>query len=85
MTTFSSIQGPFLGGLRPKTFFAERKKMIDVAIKQSNGGLKYFPGWNRNKKDANKEVAQVNSPYRVFMESLPWTLVLAQLMYIAIF
>ena len=85
MTTFATIQGPFLNGLRPKTFFAERKKMMNDAKIFSDGGLKYFPGWNLNKKEKQKDNYQANSSYRVFLESLPWSLALAQLMYIIIF
>lgn len=86
MTNFASIQGPFLSGLRPKTFFAERKKMIDDASKHGNGGLHYFSGWNRYKKTNRKENSQETpSSKRVFLESLPWTLALAQLIYVMIF
>jgi hypothetical protein len=85
MNTFASTQGPFLSGMRPKIFFAARKKMINDASKYSNGGLKYFAGWNRNKKVHPKEKSEVKTSYRVFIESLPWTLVLTQMFYMIIF
>lgn len=84
MTTFATNQGPFLSGLRPKSFFADRKRMIQDEKKHSTGGMKYFAKWNRKKRENTKEHNDQDPISRTFFESLPWALVIAQVLYTVI-
>ena len=39
---------------RPKSFFGDRKRLMNEEISQGNGGKSFNPGWNANKKSSQK-------------------------------
>ena len=39
---------------RPKSFFGDRKRLMNNEIAQGNGGKSYNPGWNAHKKTTQK-------------------------------
>ena len=75
MTNLNALRAPY-DNIRPKSFFAERKNMINGAILASESGKTFNPSWNRNKKASNKPVNNQNADLSELKVILPWALFL---------
>ena len=41
---------------RPKSFFGDRKRLMNSEIVQGNGGKTFNPTWNANRKPSKKQI-----------------------------
>ena len=57
MLNLNAFSKPY-SNLRPKTFFAERKRMITQDIIVGNGGKSYNPNWKSGKTTSEVEYSQ---------------------------
>ena len=77
MNTFVINQCPFQRGLRPRGFFAERKRMIQSSAQGNNGGLSYNSSWQDGKSGNHFNDSNINQSKKAFFETTSWTLSLS--------
>ena len=81
MTTFAINQGPFQQGFKPKSFFSNRKRMMELSAMQNSGGLKYSNDFESKKIHKTKTKNKFKPTEMSFFEILPWTLFVGLLFY----
>ena len=73
MTLFTINQGPYQRGLKPRGFFVQRKRMIQLSAMTKSGDLEFSDEFGiRGKKVADVTVSDPST--KSFYEILPWTL-----------
>lgn len=75
MINLNALRTPY-DNIRPKSFFAERKNMINGDILASESGKTFNPSWNMNKKASNKPIKAQNADLSELKVILPWALFL---------
>ena len=63
---------------RPKSFFADRKKMMVNEIAQGSGGLSYNSSWNAHYKASSKVS---NQSKRSSILNAPWSVMISVILF----